>query len=161
MKKYIAISACLLGERVRYDGQIINNEIAIALGKDFELLPFCPEVSIGMGVPRPPVQMVDTDKGVRVLGVDDPENDVTDLLVNYAENYNLDTVCGIVFKARSPSCGLNSTPIYNLKNEFIQNASGMFADIIRNSRPDIPMIEETDLEDKEKMVFFLRGIAEL
>lgn len=161
MKKYIAISACLLGERVRYDGQSRKNDIAASLSEQFELIPFCPEMAVGMGVPRKPVQLVDTDTGVRVLGVERPDRDVTELLVDYANNFKLVAVSGIIFKARSPSCGLNSTPIYNSENKFIRNGSGAFAYTLKKNWPKISMIDEIDLEDNKKMELFLLRVDEL
>jgi len=161
MKKCIAISACLMGEAVRYDGQCKKNHHIDVLSDIFLLRPFCPEVGVGMGVPRKPVQLVETKTGVRVLGVDEPAKDVTDLLTCYAENYNMDSVSGVIFKARSPSCGLGSTPVYDINNKYLRNGNGLFASRLKLHWPDIPMIEESDLEDKEKLKYFLQRVDEL
>ena len=75
-KPRLGISACLMGERVRYDGGHKGLGPACALlGEQFELVPVCPEVAIGLGIPRPPLQLVETAGAVRVRGVDDPEFD--------------------------------------------------------------------------------------
>ncbi len=60
MKPKIGISSCLLGNRVRYDGEHqYNAKITETLDKHFELVPFCPEMDIGLGVPRSKIQLVE------------------------------------------------------------------------------------------------------
>ena len=69
----IGISSCLLGQMVRYDGGHKHNEyIVVTLGKYFDFVPFCPEVTIGLGVPRAPIRLVQSTHGTRARGSADP-----------------------------------------------------------------------------------------
>jgi uncharacterized protein YbbK (DUF523 family) len=104
----IGVSGCLVGERVRYDGEDKRDAfIADTLGAAFELVPVCPEVAIGMGVPRPPIRLVGDPLHPRALGVDDPALDVTAPLTAYGRRMavELDDIGAYIFKSRSPSCG--------------------------------------------------------
>ncbi|NIQ93776.1 MAG: DUF523 domain-containing protein, partial [Desulfuromonadales bacterium] len=61
-----------MGQTVRYDGGHKHNRyVTGTLAAWFELVPFCPEVAIGLTVPRPPVHLVERDGDIRALGVDD------------------------------------------------------------------------------------------
>ena len=72
MKKIkIGVSSCLLGERVRYDGECKRNQTVIdLLGQRFEAVPVCPEVELGMGVPREAVQLVAGDLAPYMVGIE-------------------------------------------------------------------------------------------
>lgn len=81
----VAVSSCLLGNPVRYDaGHKHSAYITQTLGEYFEFIPFCPEVAIGLGIPRPPIRLVSVEGVTRVRGVNDPQQDVTEALVEYA-----------------------------------------------------------------------------
>ena len=111
----VGISSCLLGESVRYDGGHKRDDYIIdTLTQHFDLIGVCPEVAIGLGVPRPPIQLVETRTGTSVLSVDDPTNDVTARLSRFASrtSVELSDVCGYIFKSGSPSCGLQAVPLY-------------------------------------------------
>lgn len=157
----VAVSACLLGERVRYDGCDKHNEtITGAMAEQFEYLPFCPEVGIGLPVPRPPLQLVQQDNGVHVLGVTDPDVDVTDALRAYARKMaaSFGDVCGVVFKCRSPSCGLGSVPLHNLAGEVSGTTTGAFADEIAHALPGLPLVEEEALREPQRYDDFFRRV---
>ena len=103
----VGISSCLLGQTVRYDGGhkydvYINRRLA----DFFDFRPFCPEVAIGLGTPRPPIRLVTTSDGLRVRGVKDPSRDVTEQLCDYGNRVAAKQaeLCGYIFKSRSPSC---------------------------------------------------------
>lgn len=86
----IGISSCLLGEQVRFDsGHRKNAYITGILGEYFEFLPFCPEVEIGLGIPREPIRLVETSNGIRCRGVKNIELDVTDKLDDIAQKQKL------------------------------------------------------------------------
>mgnify|MGYP003486032397 CR=1 FL=1 len=81
----IGISSCLLGQEVRFDGgHKHNGYITESLGQFFEFVPFCPEVAIGLGIPRPPIRLVRHGQAIEARGVKDPALDVTDKLTAYA-----------------------------------------------------------------------------
>jgi uncharacterized protein YbgA (DUF1722 family)/uncharacterized protein YbbK (DUF523 family) len=146
----IGISSCLLGHEVRYDsGHKHNAYITQTLGRFFEFTPFCPEVAIGLGVPRPPIRLVQCDDGVHVRGIRDPERDVTGDLVAYGEQVSqrLDGVSGYLFKKGSPSCGMERVRIYKPGGEPAGVGAGMFAATIMRERPELPVEEEGRLMD--------------
>lgn len=156
----IAVSSCLMGQCVRYDGShrrnagIINLQLA-----DVELLPICPEVAIGLGVPRPPVQLVDKDGDIRVLGLEDPTLDVTDKLTTYAlEVAEQAGISGYIFKSRSPSCGLKDVKVYASTGEVIQPGRGLFADTLLRALPLLPVIEDEELQDPAARSRFLEQV---
>ena len=86
MKKIpIGISSCLLGQHVRYDGGHKRDAyITGTLSQYFEFHPFCPEMGIGLGTPRPTLHLEKIDKDVRCTGVKDKTIDVTERLRDYA-----------------------------------------------------------------------------
>lgn len=106
-KGCIAVSACLLGHACRYDGKSKPCQDAIDLGKDYELIPICPEVEGGLPIPHPPCEIVRGKDGSRV--VDSEGSDVTEAFYTGASiclRKVKDSGCFCaVMKAKSPSCG--------------------------------------------------------
>jgi len=127
----IGISSCLLGNQVRYDaGHKHCAYITQILGEYFEFIPFCPEVAIGLGIPRPPIRLVSIDGSIRVRGVNNPQQDVTDALIENAEAVarQLHDVSGYLFKMGSPSCSIEGVKVYHAPSGHPpESGSGMFA----------------------------------
>ena len=147
----VAISSCLLGEAVRFDGghkyhPYINRQLA----DYFEFRPFCPEVAIGLGIPRAPIRLVTTADGVRVKGVQDGSLDVTDQLDAYGKRVagKLEGVCGYIFKSRSPSCGMERVKTWR-ENGSPDKSDGVgaYAAAIMRDHPNLPVEEEGRLND--------------
>ncbi len=165
-KPLVGVSQCLLGDSVRYDGKSKANDIVLeTLSQLFTLVPVCPEVEAGLGVPRPPVQLTgDIDKP-RLTGRDDPSIDVTDIMYDYCRDKpaELKNLNGFIFKSRSPSCGLNSTPVFainNTKNEMLsETSSGIFADSLCKTYPNLIVIDEVQLSDKNTLDDFINKLA--
>jgi len=137
----VAISSCLLGEEVRYDGgHKHNGYITGTLARYFEMIPFCPEVAIGLGVPRPPIRLMNKGGEVRVVGVDDPALDVTDGLVAYGQTVagRLNDVSGYIFKRGSPSCGMERVRIYPEKGMPVDSGAGLYAQTLMRALPLLP-----------------------
>lgn len=156
----IGVSSCLLGQRVRYDGGHKRDGFVVEeLGARFELLPICPEVAIGLGVPRPPIQLLLEADGIHARGVQDPGLDVTDRLRAYARLVlpDLARLCGYVFKARSPSCGIDSTPLF-VAGEAPRLASGLFAAAVQAALPGLPLVQEDQLQDPALRARFLEQL---
>jgi len=153
----IGISACLAGDPVRYDGgHTCVAGLCDYLSSLFTLVPVCPEVETGMGVPRAPIQLVGESITARALGVKDKSLDVTDRLSAYAMQI-LQTppaLDGFVVKARSPSCGLDSTPLYDNKDQQTGTTSGIFTRTIRATNSAIPLIDESCISNRVKMDLF-------
>jgi uncharacterized protein YbbK (DUF523 family) len=160
-KPLIGVSRCLLGDRVRYDGDSKPHHVVIEqLAAIFELVPVCPEVEAGLGVPRPPVQLTANIAQPRVSGRDDASIDVTEALQLYCERRipELDKLAGFIVKSRSPSCGLNSTPVFIDGHCATQASRGVFVRELCKRYPGMPVIEETQLENPITLEHFIHTI---
>jgi len=157
----VAISSCLLGEKVRYDGKHKRDScIAQYLSARVDWKPVCPEVGAGLGVPRPPVQLVGDKDRPRALGVENANLDVTDALVDYAREMfqELHGVNGYIFKCRSPSCGLTDTPLFDADGDDNGFTSGIYARVIITALPDLPVIDEQRLLGAQSRNLFLQQV---
>ncbi len=146
----IGISSCLLGQEVRYDGgHKHNGYITESLGQFFEFVPFCPEVAIGLGIPRPPIRLVRHGQAIEARGVKDPALDVTDKLTAYACKVaaKLDAVSGYILKKNSPSCGMERVKVYSAKGMPVATAAGIYAGALMQELPELPFEEEGRLMD--------------
>ena len=146
----IALSSCLAGEPVRFDGAHKRDRWLLEqLGDFVDYRAFCPEVAIGLGIPRPSIHLVNIDGETRVLGVRDPGIDVTgQLQTNALETLpRLQDVSGYVFKSKSPSCGVFRVEQSNAKGHPDGTAVGAFAAVIGQHLPDLPIEEEGRLND--------------
>ena len=160
----VGISACLAGQRVRYDGRDkFSALVAEQIAPHCRLLPFCPEAVAGMGIPRPPVNLIHTIDGVRAVGREAPYRDVTDRLHTVAQAFanSYPQLCGFILQSRSPSCGLGSTPVYDSSQQQIldPNGSGVFARQLRLRFPDLPLLEDTELT-AGRIALFLEQVQE-
>ena len=158
LKRKIAVSQCLLGDTVRYDGRdSFIYSIARELADRFTLVPVCPETGIGLGVPRPPVQLVDKDGEIRVVQVDDPAKDYTTQLQQFAEDFlqREPDICGYIFKSSSPSCGIQHVKVLNQDNQYQRRGTGLQAAMIMQALPDLPVIDEIDFMQVDKQREFL------
>ncbi len=161
-KPRVLISRCLLGEKVRYDGNDCHQPTLITqLSRAVDLIPICPEVEAGLGVPRPPVQLVKTQEKVTVLGTVQLDLDVSEVLIPWCEQAVV-TLCadihGAVLKARSPSCGVDSTPLHDSRRVVVEIGSGVFAAGLRKYHPSMPIVEESALQEQEKVQLFLNAV---
>lgn len=167
----IGISSCLLGERVRFDsGHKNHSYISQTLSEYFDFRPFCPEVSIGLGIPREPIRLVAEERGgpVRCIGTKDTEKDFTVPLKAVAHE-QFEWIAGLdgyIFKKDSPSCGMERVKVYtNAMPE--KNGVGIYAAEILNAFPNLPVEEEGRLGDAGlrenfiKRVFLYRRWREL
>ncbi len=146
----VGISSCLLGVEVRFDGgHKLDNYITGTLGEYFDFIPLCPEVAIGLPVPRPPIRLVRQDDGIHVVGVKDPTVDVTDKLHAYGRKmaWQLSGISGFILKRASPSCGMERVKVYAPDGRSIDKASGAFAEELMKAQPLLPVEEEGRLGD--------------
>ena len=147
----IGISACLLGERVRYDGGHKHDRfLTDTLGKFFQWVPVCPEVEAGMGTPREPVHLVQLDDEIRVVGVRSA-TDHTKALREYGrrrvEQLAADNLSGYILKKDSPSCGLERVRVQHPSKRVTRSGRGLFAAVLAERFPNLPIEEEGRLGD--------------
>ena len=157
----IGVSSCLLGEEVRYDGGHKRDiYITGTLSQYFDFQPICPEVAIGLGVPRPTIQLVDKGAGIRAVGVKDASLDVTDRLRTFGLEAidSLQTVSGYILKKDSPSCGMERVCVYNSNEKPEKRGRGIFADTLINTLPNLPVEEEGRLMDPVLRENFLERV---
>ena len=158
----VAISECLTGAAVRYDGSDARSSCPHAdLDGVVTYVPICPEVGIGMGVPRPPIQLVGDPQRPRVLAVRDPGMDVTSQLEAHARarSGQLCEVYGYVLMERSPSCGLYSVPVHGAGGTPVHAAGrGAYAREVRNRHPHLPMEENGRLFEEGIRESFLARV---
>ncbi|MGZ8135957.1 MAG: YbgA family protein [Methylococcaceae bacterium] len=150
MKKIpIGISSCLIGEHVRFDGgHKRDSYIMGTLSEYFDFHAFCPEVAIGLGIPRPTIHLVKKDNDVRCVGIKNPELDVTERLQDYAEQQTPlhADLCGYILKKDSPSCGMARVKVFN-NNLPQRDGVGIYAQILLRNNPLLPVEEEGRLGD--------------
>ncbi len=145
----VGISACLLGEKVRFDGNHkLDRYIRDTLGGYFEFVPICPEVAIGLGVPRPTLRLEGDPQQPRAVGVTDKSIDVTIPLERYGRKMarELPPLAGYLFKARSPSCGMERVKVYQDKGA-PKAGQGIYVRELLAARPWLPAEEEGRLGD--------------
>jgi uncharacterized protein YbgA (DUF1722 family)/uncharacterized protein YbbK (DUF523 family) len=147
----IGISSCLLGEEVRFDGGHKRDRfITDRLSAFVKFVPVCPEIAIGLGVPRQPIRLV-VEGGVhRSVGARDETLDVTENLVQFARKTSpkLEKISGYIFKSKSPSCGMERVKLYP-KDSSIPNRDGVgiYSRTIMEMMPNLPVEEEGRLND--------------
>lgn len=158
----IGISSCLLGEKVRFDGGHKNHSfISQTLSEYFSFLPFCPEVSIGLGIPRETIRLVrfEKDGAVHCVGSKNPKLDVTDQLseVGKAQHHWLKDLSGYIFKKDSPSCGMERVKIY-YGTAPDKSGVGLYAKEVLDAFPNLPTEEEGRLGDVHLRENFIKRV---
>ena len=146
----IGVSSCLLGQEVRYDGgHKRNTYITEGLSQYIDFVPFCPEIAIGMGVPRPPIRLLEKNGSWHAVEVDEPGHDFTDALQEYGSEVvsQLHEISGYIFKKDSPSCGIDRVRVFNDKKVPERRGRGIFAGTVMELRPLLPVEEEDRLQD--------------
>ena len=150
-KIQIGISSCLLGEEVRYNGGHKLSRLCVnTLADFFDYKPVCPEVGIGLGVPREPIHLVGDSDKPRAVNVNDASIDVTDRLIKYSEQTipSLNKICGYIFIKGSPSCGLFKVKVYQKDNPHPEySGRGIYANAVSKVMPLLPVEEADRLTD--------------
>ena len=135
----VGISACLLGDQVRYDGGHKKNAFAAnKLDPLVEFVRVCPELELGLGVPREPIRLVEQENDVRLVTSKTSE-DLTDRMKVYAEErvdrleeMGLD---GFILKKDSPSCGMERVKIHMDNGHSQKVGRGLFAQVLMRRMP--------------------------
>lgn len=156
----VGISSCLMGEKVRFDsGHKYHSFIVSTLGDFFEYKPFCPEMSIGLGVPREPIRLVKMDDKIKCIGTKTPSLEVTDQLIQCAndqKHWQAD-IYGYIVKKDSPSCGMERVKIY--KNDMPdRQGTGLYTQTLMQNFPNLPIEEEGRLGDPVLRENFIKRV---
>ena len=147
----VGVAACLLGEKVRYDGgHKRDGYVADVLGRYFRFVPVCPELDIGLGVPRETLRLVRTRDGIRMIA---PASgiDHTATMREYAKRRSRQLrdlgLRGYILKKNSPSCGMTRVKTYTEAGMPAPADRGLFADALMTQLPLLPVEEEGRLND--------------
>ncbi len=148
----IGVSSCLLGAEVRYDGgHKLDHHISEVLGEFFEWVPVCPEVEIGLGVAQQPIRLVRGDDDPRLVEPVSAE-DLTERMEGYYAGERIDELRaagldGFILKSRSPSCGVEGVDVVDPDHSITRNGTGVFARVLLQVWPELPVTEEGWFED--------------
>jgi uncharacterized protein YbgA (DUF1722 family)/uncharacterized protein YbbK (DUF523 family) len=147
----VGISACLLGDKVRFDGGHKRDAfLTETFGRFIEFVPICPEVECGLGTPRESMRLVRIEHGVRLLTVKSGI-DLTDRMERFARSrvaaLAAEDLSGFVFKKDSPSCGLERVKVYDGHGTPARGGRGLFAAVLVDAFPHLPVEEEGRLAD--------------
>lgn len=161
----IGISSCLLGEKVRYDGeQKLDPLIKDFPGQCFEYIAVCPEVECGLGVPRQPMRL-EGHPDSPLLIVTENRKDITERMVIWAQKRLIqleeEYLCGFIFKSNSPSCGLNKVNVFNKDSIPEKIGTGIFAAIFMKHFPLLPVLDEVQLHDSRLRANFIKRVRAL
>ena len=158
----IGVSACLLGEKVRYDGDHQMSQAVLDLfGERFKPLPICPELETGMPVPREKVGLFGSPATPRMIGLQTGE-DWTPRMKHYAGTWvrkqNNTSLGGFILKSRSPSCGLGAVKLFDPAGNVTRAGRGLFASALSEAFPSLPVIDEAMLEQPAAREEFIRRV---
>lgn len=159
----IGISSCLLGEKVRYDGgHKRNSYVCSTLNQYFDFYPYCPEMAIGMGVPRIPIQLIQQQDAIRAVQITASPHDVTEQLRLSAlhQKHVHKQLCGYILKKDSPSCGMERVKVYS-NSIPTRKGIGIFAAQLQVNNPLLPIEEEGRLNDPVLRENFIQRIYTL
>jgi uncharacterized protein YbgA (DUF1722 family)/uncharacterized protein YbbK (DUF523 family) len=160
----VGLSSCLLGHMVRFDGGHKKDRyLTDVLGTYFEWIHVCPELEVGMGVPRESVRLVGSMESPRMVGTKS-NTDWTDRMVRFSEQRvrQLEELqlSGYILKSDSPSCGMERVRVYATNGMPAKNGRGLFAAAFMRHFPLIPVEEEGRLNDaKLRDNFIVRVFA--
>ena len=165
MKVRLGISTCLLGEKVRYDGQHkLDRSLRDTLGRHVEFVPVCPEVECGLGVPREAMRLVGDPAAPRLITIR-TKRDLTDRMLAWAGKrvveLEKEQLHGYIFKAKSPSSGMERVKVYNEKGGVIGKTSGLFAKMFMDHFPLLPVEDEGRLSDPDLRENFIERVFTL
>jgi len=150
LKPKIVISKCLEFEACRYDGQMITNNHIKKLKQFIDFYPVCPEIEIGMGIPRETIKIVE-NKNETLLYQPETKKDFSTKMNKFSRNYlkDLDNIDGFIVKSKSPSCGFKSAKIYQKGTgaPAIKKDNGLFTRNILSIFPNYPIEEEKRLNN--------------
>lgn len=147
----IGVSACLLGQKVRYDGGHKHDRfITDTLGQYVVFVPVCPETECGLGIPRESMHLAGDPEAPRLVTTR-TKKDLTDQMLQWAKQrlkaLEKENLCGFIFKSKSPSSGMERISVYNDNGMPVKSGSGLFAAAFMKHFPLIPVEDDGRLHD--------------
>jgi uncharacterized protein YbgA (DUF1722 family)/uncharacterized protein YbbK (DUF523 family) len=158
-KPIVVVSKCLSFDHCRYNGLIINDDFVEKLKEFVEFKPVCPEVEIGLGIPREPVRVANINGDLRLI---QPATglDLAETMQSFANSFldGVDKVDGFILKSRSPSCGIKDVKIYSgIKNDsmILERNGGFFGKSVMEKFPNLAIEDEGRLTNFRLREHFL------
>jgi uncharacterized protein YbgA (DUF1722 family)/uncharacterized protein YbbK (DUF523 family) len=147
----VGVSSCLLGRAVRFDGGHKRDAfLTRTLGRFVEWVPVCPEVELGLGVPRPTLHLERAGEGIRLVE-NGSARDLTAAMRRFSARRTAELarqdLCGYVLKARSPSCGIDRVEVRDAQGGRAPGGRGIYAAGLLAAFPELPIEEEGHLQD--------------
>jgi len=164
VKPRVGVSSCLLGESVRYDGgHKLHSVIVDIVGPKVEWVSVCPEMEMGLGVPREPLNLVIGPEGPLLVAAETGMNrtlKMAEFARRKIETLKFLRLDGFIFKKSSPSCGINDVKVYKDASlaAFAANGTGAFANLFIAQFPDLPVTDEGKLSAGEDCYQFLKKV---
>ncbi len=158
----LGISACLLGENVRYDGgHKLDRFLRDTLGQYVDYVPVCPETECGLGVPRESMRLEGHPSAPRLV-TNQTRRDLTEKMVAWGrrrlEQLAAENLCGFIFKSNSPSSGMERVKVYGEKGMPSKTGAGIFARMFMDRFPSLPVEDEGRLHDPDLRENFIERI---
>jgi len=165
-KPKLLVSACLLGQETRYDGA--HKYCASLFDEafsDFELRSICPELEIGLGVPRAPINLYKIHDRIEIIAEDERGTNLTQAMRRFCQEYlaQIPGFCGIVLKKNSPSCGISGVKLYHatasapiVNNNGIGEFAYQLLHYLSRKQLTIPVIDEEQLQQPEMKRNFIK-----
>ncbi|HET6613257.1 MAG TPA: DUF523 domain-containing protein [Kofleriaceae bacterium] len=157
IKPRVAVSACLAGDRVRYDGGHRRAAEVDKLAGEVELVRVCPELELGLGVPRPPIHLV--RRGDATALIAESGRDLSAEMARFSASRIAALrklgIAGYVLKARSPSCAVTDAAI---RGALDGKGPGLFAAAVMAAFPGLPVADEADLAVPGAVAAFVAAV---
>lgn len=149
VKPRLIVSKCIGFEACRYNGLIIRSEFVEKLKEYADFHPVCPEVEIGLGIPRDPIRIIELEGELRLY---QPETglDITDEMKKFTQNFlgKIDDIDGFILKNRSPSCGIKAVKVYQgFENSRTKSRAGFFGNAVLEMFPYLAVEDEGRLRN--------------
>ncbi len=161
----LGVSACLLGEKVRFDGgHKLDRFLTETLGRFVEFVPVCPEVEMGLPTPRETLRLVGDEEDQRLVFSKSGE-DITEKMTAWAQQRVAELedegLCGFIFKSKSPSSGMERVKLYDRNGVPNKQGVGLFARAFMTHFPLLPVEEDGRLHDPRLRENFIETIFTL
>ncbi|HEY9052320.1 MAG TPA: DUF523 and DUF1722 domain-containing protein, partial [Gammaproteobacteria bacterium] len=150
-KPILGVSSCLMGNNVRFDGghkqcRLLTDQWA----GFFDYIPTCPEADIGLGIPRPVIQLRETNNEIKLVFSRNPSHDLTQPMNDYSVRriQEMGVLDGYIFKKDSPTCGVERVAVaHESTGQKTRDGMGLFAKKFQEMNPLVPIEEEGRLND--------------
>ncbi len=161
----VGISSCLLGEKVRFDsGHKQSSYVNKELVDYFEFVSICPEVGMGLPVPRPTIRLITNEERIALVDTKDYTRDHTDGMMRFTREKVAEIkdteMCGYIVCAKSPSCGMERVKVYG-NGHASTDGIGLYTKHLMEQMPWLPVEEDGRLNDPVLKENFISRIYSL